>query len=96
MSDEPRGPDGHGPGVTGAVSRVSSRLIEALPAQFVVLALISALYTLGVLWFLDTQQERRDRNVAPIIASCLRQVPIEVVERLLKIQIAPIEHEPKP
>jgi hypothetical protein len=58
-------------------------LIDSLPAQFMVLVLLNSIYVVGMLWFLNVQADRRDRNLGPIITSCLQQVPISVVERLL-------------
>jgi hypothetical protein len=76
-------PNGHGTGTIGAASRTASKLIDSLPAQFMVLVLLNSIYVIGMLWFLNIQADRRDRNLGPIVASCLQQVPISVVERLL-------------
>jgi hypothetical protein len=81
MAEPP--PNGHGTGTVGAVSRTASKLIDTLPAQFMVLVLLNSIYVVGMLWFLNVQADRRDRNLGPIITSCLQQVPISVVERLL-------------
>jgi hypothetical protein len=76
--------NGHGnPSTLGAVTRTAARVVDNLPGQFLALVLVNTLYILGLLWFLNAQADRRDRNLSPIIASCLKQVPIEVVERLL-------------
>jgi hypothetical protein len=82
MADPPA-PNGHGTGAVGAASRTAAKLIDTLPAQFMVLVLLNSIYVVGMLWFLNVQADRRDRNLGPIITSCLQQVPISVVERLL-------------
>jgi hypothetical protein len=80
---EPAPPNGYGQSAVGTAGRTASKLIDSLPAQFMVLVLLNSIYVVGMLWFLNVQADRRDRNLGPIITSCLQQVPISVVERLL-------------
>jgi hypothetical protein len=82
MVVEEKQPDGYGQTAVGTAGRVGSKLIESLPAQFMVLVLLNGIYVIGMLWFLNIQADRRDQNLGPIITSCMQQVPISVVERL--------------
>jgi hypothetical protein len=70
-------------GLVGAATTLGSKLIGSLPAQFMVLVLINAVFLLGLLWFLDQRDEARERLLTPVLASCIHAVPIELVERLI-------------
>lgn len=81
--------EGEATGVIGAVSDTANKLINSVPAQFLVLLVVNAVFILGLLWFLNEQAKSRERVLTPIVMACLQQVPIDVVERLLKAQGAP-------
>jgi hypothetical protein len=60
------------PGAVGAAERSAGKAIDALkPAQYLALVLLMALLNVGLLWYLDRREERRDERLLPIIAGCL-------------------------
>jgi len=73
-------------GVVGAATELGGKLIGSLPAQFLMLCVLNLFFILGLLWFLNQQDQARERVLAPIVTSCLQQVPVDVLERLMKIK----------
>lgn len=59
-------------------------VVSSLPAQFLVLVLITACFNLGLIWFLNQQDQARERLLGPIVTSCMQQVPGDVLKQLLE------------
>lgn len=57
----------HGSGLTG----LGSRLITTLPGQFLALCLINVIFVLGILWFLEKQQEIGSVIARDVFTKCL-------------------------
>jgi hypothetical protein len=73
--------EGDARNVVSGITEVSSKLIGSLPAQFLVLCLLNALFLGGVLWFLDRENsiqaqteahgiDVRERLLTPILTAC--------------------------
>jgi len=75
-------------GVIGAATRLGDRLLTSLPAQFLALVLMTGLFNLGILWFVDRENAQRERIMSsvlsPILSSCMTQVPADVMRQLLE------------
>ena len=71
-------------GVVGAAAKLGGQLIGSLPAQFLMLCVLNLIFTLGLLWFLNQQEQARERVLTPIVTACLQEVPTEAIERIMK------------
>lgn len=69
--------------VVGAVAQVSDRLVQSLPAQFLMLVLLNVVFICGLLWYLsviDTNRqildqkatEGRERVLLPLLSACIQ------------------------
>jgi len=72
-------------GVVGAVEHIGTSLITTLPAQFLVLIGLNAVFIIGLLWFFNNQLQSRERMFTPLISACVQQVPVSVVDHLLEM-----------
>jgi hypothetical protein len=68
----------------GAVTTTAGRLIASLPAQFLCLVVLNTAFLVGLLWFLNEQEKTRERIYGPILNSCMGQVPLPMVQELLR------------
>jgi hypothetical protein len=84
-------PNGNGnPTAVSAISKATNRVIDALqPAQYLALIVLNFLMIGGLLVYMERREARRDDAVSPIIAACMKQVPIDVVEKLLGLRAPP-------
>jgi hypothetical protein len=71
-------------GIVGVTQDLGGRLISSLPAQFLLLCIINCIFVLGLLWFLEKQNEARERLLGPIVTSCLQEVPNDLFKELLE------------
>jgi hypothetical protein len=69
-------------GIANNVTDVSKSLIGALPAQFLVLVLINAVFIVGLLWFLDRSRQAQENVLLPVLTACIGQVPVAALEHL--------------
>lgn len=69
----------------GIAGDTAGRLISALPSQFLVLVLMNTVFIVGLLWFVMKQDDARERIYAPILQTCMKQVPLEVLQELRKL-----------
>jgi hypothetical protein len=53
------------------VSRLGQSLITALPAQFLMLCLINAVFIFAVLYFVDDQLDQRTHLVGKLVDRCM-------------------------
>jgi hypothetical protein len=51
---------------------LSSKLLSALPAQFILLLLINVLLVGGFVWHMDKQLDARERVLMKLVESCGR------------------------
>jgi hypothetical protein len=68
----------------GAMAGTAGKLINSLPAQFMVLVLLNTAFLSGLLWFLNKQEATRERIYGPVLAGCMNQIPMPVVQELLR------------
>jgi hypothetical protein len=78
MTDEQTG------GIVGLTQDLGGRLIGSLPAQFLMLCIINCVFVLGLLWFLERQNEARERLLGPIVSSCMQEIPGDLLKELLE------------
>lgn len=73
-------------GIAGTVAAVGKDVVHALPAQFLALLLINAVFILTFLWFLDREEagqrrfeqaqlESRERMMIPLLSACMADLP---------------------
>jgi hypothetical protein len=58
---------------TSGLLGLGQKLVTALPSQFLALLLVNILVVGGVLWHLDNTSEARERLLAQIITSCMKE-----------------------
>ena len=75
--------ESNGKTIIGTVNNLGDKLIGAIPPQFLVLVLITAVFNLGMLWFLDRREQQRERLFGPYLSACEKQVPVEALTNLL-------------
>ena len=79
--------------MSGEAFNAASRILQTLPAQFLALVVLNTAFLGGLLWFLNnvddrrvkaetTVSEARERMLTPLIASCLKTVPLEALPGL--------------
>jgi hypothetical protein len=73
------------PEAHGLIS-LGAKFIGGLPAQFLVLCALNVVFVGMLLWFLDKRETTRERALTPIVEQCLKEVPLDVVQRLLQMQ----------
>ena len=66
----------------GVIGNTATTLIASLPAQFLMLVLLNTAFLAGLLWFLNNTEDRRERIFSPILADCMKAVPLEAIEGL--------------
>jgi hypothetical protein len=79
-------------GVAGAGMQV----LQSLPAQFLMLVLLNAIFIGGLLWFLDQRQKSEERIMDPLMTACINQVPAELLQQVLRNQSSFIGMKPVP
>ena len=57
--------------IVGATTRISERLIGALPPAFLLLVLINVAFLGMVMWFLNNQIAERTRLVSQLLDRCM-------------------------
>lgn len=67
----------------GVVSNAATKILSSLPAQFLVLVLINAVFVIGLLWFLNQQEMVRERTYGPLVKACIGEVPAELLKDAL-------------
>jgi hypothetical protein len=70
----------------GAINDTAGRLISSLPAQFLVLVLLNCGFVMGLLWFLNNSEDRRERIFGPVLTACLQQISPDVLHQFLQGQ----------
>lgn len=65
------------------VTTTAGKILNSLPAQFLVLVLINAVFVVGLLWFLNQQEMVRERTFAPLVKACIGEVPAELLKDAL-------------
>lgn len=61
-----------------------SKLLQTLPAQFLVLVVLNVAFLGFVLWFIQSEDATHAKMIQPILEHCTRSVPLEVVEKLVQ------------
>jgi hypothetical protein len=79
MAKPPVNGNGHGTGVSGAVSRVSARVIEALPGQMLLMLLLNVCFIGALFWLLTAQNNSRERVLIPLLEACTKTIPLEAL-----------------
>ena len=69
----------------GVVGSTAKSLIDSLPAQFLMLVILNSAFIGGMLWFLNNAEDRRERVFGPMLTTCMKSVPIEVLEDMIKV-----------
>jgi len=59
------------PSVTGAVTKISTSLIGALPPGFIILLVLNVLAVGFIAWFLETQLAQRDEMAERLFNRCM-------------------------
>jgi hypothetical protein len=57
--------------IPGAVARISTSLIGALPPSFILLLLLNVAFGFALIWFLDDQLEQRNKMAEQLFHRCL-------------------------
>lgn len=52
---------------------LGNKLLGNLPAQFLLLCLINAMFLGSLVWFLDKRDSARERLLTPILAACMER-----------------------
>jgi hypothetical protein len=73
-------------GPTAGVADAGVRILTSLPAQFLMLVLLNAIFIGGLLWFLDQRQKSEERIMDPLMKACMAQVPADLLEQVLRNQ----------
>lgn len=71
----------------------ASSVLSSLPGQFLALVILNAAFLGGMLWFLQgvdarrvtfeqSQNEVRERLLAPLLTACIQQVPVAALQHL--------------
>jgi hypothetical protein len=71
----------------------ASSVLASMPGQFLCLVLLNSAFLAGMLWFLNnvdqrrvtfeqSQNEVRERLLAPLLTSCIQQVPVSALQHL--------------
>jgi len=63
--------DGDKDGIAGAVTTLGRGLMTALPAQFLALVLMTALFNLGMLWFWSHETDQRALIIGRVLDRCI-------------------------
>ena len=64
--------DPHGPGVTGAVSRISSQVVSSLKPQFLALILVNAIFMGVFIWYIDARARHAAEIMRQLFETCLK------------------------
>lgn len=76
----------------GAV-RAASQVLATLPAQFLALVLLNTCFLGGLLWFLNSVDDRRmraeqaavearERMITPVLTACINTIPLAALPHL--------------
>ena len=74
--------------IVGAASQLGRTIVSSLPAQFLALLVCNTLFLITMIWFLNQQDQARERMLTPIVAGCMQQVPGDVLKQLLETRPA--------
>lgn len=55
----------------GGIIGLGGKIVTSLPGQFLALVLINVVFILGILWFLEKQQELATRVAVEIFDRCI-------------------------
>lgn len=69
--------------IPNVVGTATTKILTSLPAQFLVLVLINAVFVIGLLWFLNQQEMVRERTYGPLVKACIGEVPAELLKDAL-------------
>jgi hypothetical protein len=70
------------PDISANAARLGERVLQSLPAQFLALVLLNALFVGGIVWFLagvdarrvafeQAESDSRERVLSPVLAACI-------------------------
>jgi len=84
LSQPATSPDENGKTLLGTVNNLGTKLIGTTPPVLIFLVLITAVFNLGLLWFMDQREKQRERIFAPYLQACEKQMPIEAMDKLFE------------
>jgi hypothetical protein len=64
--------EGEAKGIAHGAIEASSKVLTALPAQFLLVILLNAAFLVCLFWFLDRRDSARERMITPVISACLK------------------------
>ena len=70
----------------GWVAHVSSKVIQALPGQMLLMLLLNLAFISALFWLLSQQNASRERLLAPLLEACSKTIPLDALQRILPPQ----------
>lgn len=61
----------------GLIANVSSKLIQALPGQMLLVVILNLAFLGGLFWLLAQQNASRERALLPLLDACSKTIPLE-------------------
>jgi hypothetical protein len=61
----------------GIISNISSKLIQALPGQMLLVVILNLAFLGGLFWLLAQQNASRERALLPLLDACSKTIPLE-------------------
>ena len=63
----------------GIISNISSKLIQALPGQMLLVLILNLCFLGCLFWLLGQQNASRERVLLPLLEACSRTIPLEAL-----------------
>jgi len=70
----------------GWIASVSSKVIQALPGQMLLMLLLNICFIGALFWLLSAQNSSRERLLAPLLEACSKTIPLDALQRFLPPQ----------
>jgi len=76
--------DENGKTLLGTVNNLGGKLISTTPPVLIFLVLITAVFNLGILWFMNEREHQRERLIGPYLTACEHQIPVEAMDKMFE------------
>jgi hypothetical protein len=63
----------------GLIAGISSRVIQALPGQMLLMLLLNIAFIGALFWLLSQQNASRERILGPLLEACSKTIPLEAL-----------------
>ena len=76
--------DDNGKSLLGTVNNLGGKLISTTPPVLIFLVLITAVFNITMIWFMDRREQQRERLIGPYLSACEHQIPIDAMDKLFE------------